>query len=103
MCQIVLPKQVRPVLTWQVFHSSHKFETAPQNPELINRNNCAKNSFNRSWSAQKCIDNFRPPLLLSVPRDNGLKARKLGVRFCKFDHHQFSDSCPILLVVCHYE
>ena len=27
-------------------------------------------------SAQKCIDHFPPPLLLSVPRDNGLVARK---------------------------
>ena len=26
----------------------------------------------------KCIDNFPPPLLLSVPRDNGLVARKTG-------------------------
>ena len=29
-------------------------------------------------SAQKCIDNFTPPLLLSVPRENGLVARKTG-------------------------
>ena len=29
-----------------------------------------------SPSAQKCIDKFPPPLLLSVPRDNGLVARK---------------------------
>ena len=29
-------------------------------------------------SAQKCIDNFPPPLLLSVPRENGLAARKTG-------------------------
>ena len=29
-------------------------------------------------SALKCIDNFPPPLLLSVPRDNGLVARKTG-------------------------
>ena len=47
--------------------------------ELINTYNCATNSFNRipTW-AQKCIDNFPPPLLLSVPRDNGLVARKTG-------------------------
>ena len=31
-----------------------------------------------SPSTQKCIDNFPPPLLLSVPRDNGLVARKTG-------------------------
>ena len=31
-----------------------------------------------SPSAQKCIDNFPPPLLLSVPRDSGLVARKTG-------------------------
>ena len=29
-------------------------------------------------SAQKRIDNFPPPLLLSVPLDNGLVARKTG-------------------------
>ena len=29
-----------------------------------------------SPSAQKCIDSFPPPLLFSVPRDNGLVARK---------------------------
>ena len=29
-------------------------------------------------SAQKCIDKVPPPLLLSVPRDNGLVARKTG-------------------------
>ena len=31
-----------------------------------------------STTAQKCIDNFPPPLLLSGPRDNGLVARKTG-------------------------
>ena len=31
-----------------------------------------------SPSAQKCIDNFPPPLLLSTPRNNGLVARKTG-------------------------
>ena len=31
-----------------------------------------------SPSAQMCIDNFAPPLLLSVPRDSGLAARKTG-------------------------
>ena len=31
-----------------------------------------------SPSAQKCIDNFPPPYLLSVPRDTGLVARKIG-------------------------
>ena len=38
-------------------------------------------------SAQKCIDNFPPPLLLSVPRDDGLVARKTGCPFSEFDHH----------------
>ena len=33
-----------------------------------------------SPSAQKCIDNFPLPLLLSVPRDTGLLARKTGCR-----------------------
>ena len=31
-----------------------------------------------SPSAQKCVDNFPPPWLLSVPRENGLAARKTG-------------------------
>ena len=46
--------------------------------ELINRNYCAKTVSIVSPSAQKCIDNCPPPLLLSVPRDNGLVARKTG-------------------------
>ena len=47
--------------------------------ELINRNDCAKKTVSIvSPSAQKCIDHFPPPLLLSVPRDNGLVARKTG-------------------------
>ena len=29
-------------------------------------------------TAEKCIDNFPPPLLLSVPRDNGLVDRNTG-------------------------
>ena len=45
---------------------------------LINWNVCAKNSFSRIPLAQKCLDNFPPPLLLSVSRDNGLEARKTG-------------------------
>ena len=32
-----------------------------------------------SSSAQKRIDNFRSPLLLSVPRDNGLVTRKIRI------------------------
>ena len=35
-----------------------------------------------SPSAQKCIDNFPPPLLLSVPRDNGQMAWKTGCPTC---------------------
>ena len=34
-----------------------------------------------SPSAQKCIGNFPPPLLLSVPRDSGLVAWKTGCVF----------------------
>ena len=34
-----------------------------------------------SPSAQKCVDNFPPPLLLSVARANGLVARKTGCPF----------------------
>ena len=45
--------------------------------ELGNRKNCAKKSI-VSPSAQKCIDNILPLLLLSVRRDNGLVARKIG-------------------------
>ena len=35
-----------------------------------------------SPSAQKCIDNFPPPLLSTVPRENGLVARKTGCPLC---------------------
>ena len=45
--------------------------------ELIYINNCAKVLI-FSKSAQWWIDNFPPPLLLSVPRDSGPVARKTG-------------------------
>ena len=32
----------------------------------------------QNWITLKCIDNFPPPLLLSIPRDNGLAERKSG-------------------------
>ena len=51
-----------------------------------------------SPSAQKCIDNFPPPLLLSIPRENGLVARKNWVSaFSESNHHRFSDSVPFSL------
>ena len=46
--------------------------------ELINRNNCEKTVSIVPSSAQKCVDNFPPPLLLSTPRDNGLVDLKTG-------------------------
>ena len=46
--------------------------------ELIYRNNCAKNSFNRSWVGATVYSQFFPPLLLSTPLDNGLVDRKTG-------------------------
>ena len=46
--------------------------------ELSYRNNCAKTVSIVSESAQYCIDNFSPPLLLSTPVDNGLVDRKTG-------------------------
>ena len=49
--------------------------------ELMNKNKCGKNSFNRSLISAEVYDKFPPPLLSSVPRDNGLVARKTGVRF----------------------
>ena len=36
------------------------------------------NLLSKSLTLQKCIDIFPPPLLLSVPWDNGLVARKTG-------------------------
>ena len=49
-----------------------------------------KNSFNRIPHRHRSAkDSFPPPLLLSVPRDNGLVARKTGS-----NHHQFSDFVP---------
>ena len=60
-----------PVLAWQALYSSHKSENIVRKTVQI-----------VSPSAQKCIDNFPPPLLLSVPRDNGLVARKTGCPLC---------------------
>ena len=56
---------------------------------------CAKNSFNRSPSVQKCIDDFPPPLLLSVLWGIGLVARKTG---CPLSPNlKISDSVPFSL------
>ena len=49
--------------------------------ELIYRSNVRKTVSIVPSSAQKCIDNFPPPLLLSWPLDNGLVARKTGCPF----------------------
>ena len=46
--------------------------------ELIDRMIVRKTVSIASPSAQKCTDNFPPPLLFSVPRENGLVARKTG-------------------------
>ena len=46
--------------------------------ELSDGNDCVKTFSTVSQSAQKCIDNFPPPLLLSTPLDNGLVDRKTG-------------------------
>ena len=74
--QICLTKTSLPILTWQDLYSSHKSDTAPQIlnwwTETIVRNTVLF----ISPSAQKCINNFPPLLRLSVPRDNGLVARK---------------------------
>ena len=45
-----------------------------------------------SPSAQKSIDNFPPPLLLSVPYERWTRGSENWVSaFSEFDHHQFSD------------
>ena len=60
-----------------------------------------------SPSTQKCADNFPPPLLLSVPRDNGLVARKTGCplspNFSIIDSATLSHSpCGLSLLVEYY-
>ena len=62
-----------PVLSWHDSHSSHISATARLKTELSYRNNCAKNSFNRSRVG--AIVN-PPPLLLSTTLDNGVVNRK---------------------------
>ena len=52
-----------------------------------------------SPSAQKCIDNFPPPLLLSVDSWLG----RLGVRFHRIWSSSIQRLCPILLVVCYHK
>ena len=76
MGQIVPASTSLPVLTWQVLHSSHKSETAPWILSWLTEIIVRKTVSIVPTSAQKCIGNFPPPLLLSVPRDNGLVARK---------------------------
>ena len=48
------------------------------NTELIHLSSCAKTVSIVPSSAQKCIDNFPPPLLLSTPRVDGLVDRTTG-------------------------
>ena len=62
--------------------------------ELSVSNDCGETVSIVSPSAQKRMDNFPSLLLLSVPRENALVARKNWVSaFSEFDH-QFSDSIP---------
>ena len=69
-----------PVLLWQIPYSSQKSEAAPSILSWLTEMIVRKTVSIVSPSAQKCIDNFPPPLLLSVPRDSGLVARKTGCR-----------------------
>ena len=62
-----------------------------------------------SWSAAKCIDSFPCPLLLSLPLDNGVVARKIGHPlfysamwsqipcglFSSIEYHFFSEPEPV--------
>ena len=83
------------VLVWQVLYSSHTSETAPWRLSWLPESIVRKTVSIVCPSAQKCIDNCPPPLLLSVPRDSRLVARKTGCPLSsEFDHHQFSDSVP---------
>ena len=63
--------------SYERFHILHTFLRVLRKTVLIYRNSCAKVLI-VSKSAQQCIDNFPPPLLLSWPLDNGLVARKTG-------------------------
>ena len=67
-----------PVLTWQALYSSHKSETVPKILSWLTELIVRKTVSIVSPSAQKSTDHFPPPLLLNVPRDNGLVARKTG-------------------------
>ena len=77
MGQIVLPKR-SPCSYMAGFVFFTQIWDCSVNTELINRNNCAKTVSIVPSSAQKCIDNFLPPLLLSTPREYGLVDRKTG-------------------------
>ena len=63
--------------------------------ELINRHNCAKNSFNRSLVSAKVYWLFSTSC--AFERSSWQWARNTEnwvSALCKFDHHQFSDSIP---------
>ena len=74
----------RPVLTWQVSHSLHKSETAPSILSwlteiiVLQKQLSEKQSFNRSLISAEAYWQFSTTVALSVPRDNGLVARKTG-------------------------
>ena len=97
MGQTVPPKQVS--FFWHgKLHSSHKSVTAPWMLNWLAEIIVRKTVSMVPPQAQKCIDIFPPPLLISVPRDNGLVARKTGCpRSPKFYHHQ-SDYVPFSLL-----
>ena len=103
-----------PVLTWQDLYSSRKSETASWILSWLTELIVRKTASIVPSSAQKCIDNFPPSLLLSTPRDNELVNRKTGfplslnviiitsatLSHSPFDllswveYHFFSDPCP---------
>ena len=66
-----------PVQTWQDLYSSHNL-TAPWILSCLTEIIVRKTVSIVPESAQLCIDNFPPPLLLSTPRDNGLVDLKTG-------------------------
>ena len=67
-----------PVCVRQLLYSLHKSETAPYILSWLTAMIVRKTVSIVCPSAQKCIDNFQPTLLLNVPRDIGLVTRKTG-------------------------
>ena len=78
--QLIVPSlyQVALIYRKEIHTLSHMFATAPWRLSWFAETIMRKIVSIVAWSAQQWVDNFPCPLLLSLPLDNGVVARKIG-------------------------